>query len=356
VRQAVLEKAGKFRLAEVPRPAPAAGEVLLRVKAVGICGSDLHLFREGRIGDVPIELAGSRSEGKFIPGHECMGVVEEVGSGVDAALAGRRVAVDPMAACGHCELCLAGNQNLCPNMVFLGHPPVGGCLREHLVLRADQVVPLPDELDDDAAVVLEPLGVALHALRIGKVGPARSAAVLGSGPVGLSCIMLLARMGVSPLIATDVLDYRLALAGELGATHALNPARTDIASEVKALTGGRGADCVLECAGAPQTAGQTAEVAAIGGRVLVLGIPASDQDTLAFRHSAARRKGLTVFMIRRANRTTRDGIAWALKDRLPLGRLVTHHWPLAKVQEAFETVAGYADGVVKAIVNPQAGA
>ena len=352
MRQAILERAGKFRLADAPTPAPGAGEVRLRVRAVGICGSDLHLFREGRIGDVPIERAGGRSEGKFVPGHECMGVIEEVGAGVDAKLVGRRVAVDPMASCGRCELCLAGNQNLCPNIVFLGHPPVPGCLREHLLLRADQAVPLPDELDDDAAVVLEPLGVALHALRIGKVGPARSAAVLGSGPIGLSCIMLLARMGASPIIATDVLDYRLALARELGATHVFNPAKTDIVSAVKTLTGGRGTDYVLECAGALQTAEQMAEVAAVGGRALVLGIPAADQDTLAFRHSAARRKGLTVFMIRRANQTTRDCIAWALKDRLPLGRLVTHHWPLGKVQEAFETVAGYADGVVKAIVNP----
>jgi len=348
MRQAILERAGKFRLAEAPKPSAGEGQVLLGVKAVGICGSDLHLFREGQIGDVPIERAG----GRFIPGHECMGLVEAVGPGVDRQLLGARVAVDPIAACGHCELCLAGHQNLCPNMVFLGHPPTAGCLQEHLVLRADQVVPLPAALSDDAGVILEPLGVALHAIRVGRVRPAGSAAVLGSGPIGLSCIMLLARMGISPIIATDLLGPRLALARELGAAEAVNAAGADVVAAVRSLTGGRGVDYVLECAGALQTAEQAAETACVGGRILVLGIPPADQDRLAFKHSSARRKGLTVFMVRRSNRTIRDCIRWAGADRLPLDRLVTHHWPIEKVQEAFRTVSDYADGVVKGIINP----
>jgi L-iditol 2-dehydrogenase len=348
VRQAVLEKAGRFRLVEAPRPAPGAGQVLLRVKAVGICGSDLHLFREGRIGDVPIERAG----GRFVPGHECMGVVEECGPGVDRKLLGARVAVDPAAPCGGCELCLRGHQNLCPQVVFLGHPPVAGCLQEHIALRADQVVPLPAELGDDAGVVLEPLGVALHAIRVGGIRPGGSAAVLGSGPIGLSCIMLLARMGVSPIVATDLLDDRLALAREFGAAETVNAAKADVAAAVRKLTGGRGVDYVLECAGAAAALEQTAELARVGGRVLVLGIPAADEDRVAFKHSSARRKGLSIFMVRRSNRTIHECIRWALADRLPLDRLVTHHWPLERVQEAFDAVANRTGGVVKGIVNP----
>jgi len=348
VRQAVLEKAGRFRLAEAPRPAAAPGQVLLRVKAVGICGSDLHLFREGRIGDVPIE----RAEGRFIPGHECMGVVEECGPGVDRGLAGARVAVDPMAHCGRCELCLKGHQNLCPDVIFLGHPPVPGCLQEFVTLRADQVAPLPAELSDDAGVILEPLGVALHAIRVGGLRPGATAAVLGSGPIGLCCTLLLSRMGISVVLATDLLDARLGLARELGARETLNASRDDAVAALRRLTSGRGVDYVLECAGAPEALAQTAELACVGGRVLVLGIPAADEDRVLFKHSSARRKGLSVFMIRRSNRTLSECIRWAMADRLPLDRLVSHHWPLDRVQEAFDAVAGRTGGVVKGIVNP----
>jgi L-iditol 2-dehydrogenase len=348
MRQAVLEKAGRFRLTEAPRPAPGEGQVLLRVKAVGICGSDLHLFREGKIGDVPIE----RAEGRFIPGHECMGVVEECGPGVDRKLVGARAAVDPMAPCGRCEICLKGDQNLCPQVIFLGHPPVAGCLQEYVVLRADQVTPLPAELGDDAGVILEPLGVALHTIRVGKIKPGGTAAVLGCGPIGLCCTMLLARMGVSTVLATDLLDERLDLAREFGARETVNAAKADPVAAVRRLTGGRGVDYVLECAGAASALEQTAEVACVGGRVLVLGIPAADEDRVFFKHSSARRKGLSIFMVRRSNQTLRECIRWALADRLPLDRLVTHHWKLDQVQQAFDAVAGHVGGVVKGIVNP----
>jgi L-iditol 2-dehydrogenase len=263
------------------------------------------------------------------------------------------VAVEPADSCGRCELCLRGDQNLCPQVRFLGHPPVPGCLQEFLTHRAELLVELPDEISDEAGMVLEPLGVALHALRIGGVRPGGSAAVLGSGPIGLSCIMLLSRMGVSPVVATDLLDYRLAMAREFGARHTLNPARDDVPAAVHKLTNGRGVDYVLECAGAPEALMQSAEVAAVGGRVLVLGIPVKDE--FAIRHTSARRKGLTVFMIRRSNLAARDCIQWTLQDRLPLARMVTHRWPLEKVQEAFETVAACADGVVKGAIRVSGG-
>lgn len=346
MKRAVLTAPGKFEVQDTPAPAAGAGEVLLRVRAAGVCGSDLHMFKEGSIGGITIADAG----GPFVPGHECAAVVEEAGAGVDRSLVGRRVFVEPQINCGACRWCLAGKPNVCPHHTFLGLPPTGGCLSEYLVHPARLCLPLPEEIDDDTAVLLEPLAIAVHSLD--RVAPAAglSAVVLGAGPIGLTHVILLARAGVAPLIVTDPLGYRRELACELGATHALDPAGDDVAAAVGELTGGHGADAVFECAGEAETFAQMVEVAAPGGRIGVVGIPAEDR--LCFRHSAARRKGLDVLMIRRANLTAERALTRALNEKLPIGRLARHHWPLEQTQVAYETAAEYRDGVIKAIVNP----
>ncbi len=346
MKQAVLTAPGRFEILEAPRPEPQAGEVLIRVRAVGVCGSDLHMFKEGQIGGIAIADAG----GPFVPGHECVGVVEAAGAGAEESLVGRRVFVEPQLNCARCRWCLAGRPNVCPHQRFLGLPPQGGCLAEYIAHPARLCEPLPEAIGDDAAVLLEPLAVAVHSLD--RVAPAGGcpAVVLGTGPIGLTHVLLLARSGVAPLIATDLLDDRLAAARRLGATHTLNAGREDVEAAVADLTGGAGAEVVFECAGVPETFLQMAEVAAPGGAVGVVGIPADDR--LAVRHSTARRKGLDLRMIRRANRTFARALARALHERLPLAELATHHWPLSGVQAAYETAAAYRDGVVKAIVNP----
>ena len=326
---------------------PGPGEVLLRVQSVGICGSDMHLFREGAIGGIPIAEAGEA----FTPGHECSARVEDAGEGVDRDLVGRTVAVDPSMPCGSCRACGRGWPNLCTSVRFLGCPPVQGVLCESFVHPAEGVVPLPEGVDVDWGMMLEPLGVAVHALEIGKVRGPAPAVVLGSGCIGLCCLMLLAEAGDAPLVVTDVLDYRLDLARELGATHTLNPLRDDVPASVEEITGGAGADFVLECAGQDQTQRQMAECAAVGGKVLVLGVPEGG-DQLAFSHSGARRKGLSILMIRRCNVPLQRVLDRAVSAKLPLSRLVSHRFALNDVQAAFETAAGYLDGVVKAAVHP----
>jgi L-iditol 2-dehydrogenase len=346
MEQVVLTAPGKFEVRDAARPSPGAGEALVRVRAVGVCGSDLHLFKEGSIGGIRIEDAG----GALVAGHECVGAVEDVGPDTDKSLTGRRVFVEPAINCGRCRWFLAGMPNVCPHHHFLGLPPRAGCLAEYVVHPARLCEPLPEEVDDDTAVLLEPLAIAVHSLdRVGFVGGS-PAVVLGVGPIGLTHVLLLARSGAGPLIVTDLLDYRLELARQLGATHTLNPQRDDVVAACRELTGGHGADFVFECAGAEETFEQMAEVAAPAGRVGVVGIPAEDR--LAFKHSSARRKGLDVRMVRRANRTFGRALARTVVERLGLSRLATHHWPLAQTQAAYETAAYYRDGVVKAIVNP----
>jgi len=345
---AVLTAPGRFDIREAPVPTPGTGEALVRVGAVGVCGSDLHMFKEGSIGGITIEDAG----GRFVPGHECSGVVEELGEGTDRALLGRRVFVEPAVNCGRCRWCLDGKPNVCPHHTFLGLPPRAGCLAEYLVHPVRLCEPVPEEIDDDSAVLLEPLAIAVHSLeRVGFRGGC-GAVVLGAGPIGLTHVMLLARSGAGPLIVTDPLDYRLQVAVELGATHTLNPRRDDVPAAVADLTGGDGAEFVFECAGQDETFHQMVEVAAPAGRIGVVGIPAEDR--LAFRHSLARRKGVDVLMVRRANRTFARALKWALRDQLPLKRLANLHWPLDCTQQAYETAAAYRGGVLKAIVNPTA--
>jgi L-iditol 2-dehydrogenase len=342
----VLKTTGRFVLDEVPAPQPRAGELLLRIKAVGVCGSDMHMFRNGQIGGIRIDDAGS----PLVPGHEAVGVVEEVGAGLDSTWIGRRVAIEPAINCGQCHWCLAGQANVCPTHQFLGLPGCDGALRQYMAHPARLCVPLAEDLNDDEAVMLEPLAIAVHALDRAHLAGGQAAVVLGAGPVGLCIIMLLASAGAHPIIVSDKLDYRLKLAAKLGATHTLNPLREDVPAAVASFTGGFGAAFVFEAAGVPQTFEHMVACAAPAAVVAVVGISADDR--MAITHSPARRKGLDLRMVRRSNRTLERAMSWAISRRLPLRATVTHHWPLKDVQKAYESVSDYADGVVKAVINP----
>jgi L-iditol 2-dehydrogenase len=227
---------------------------------------------------------------------------------------------------------------------------VSGCMRQYMPHPAHLCEPLPDDISDDVGVLLEPLAIAVHSLdRIAP--PAGTAAVvLGAGPIGLTHTLLLARSGISPLIVTDVLDYRLKIARDLGATHTFNPKRDDVVAAVNDLTHGEGVDSVFECVGHQDTFAIMCALACPAGRVGVVGIPFVDE--LSFKHSIARRKGLDVLMIRRANLTFGRALQRTRHEKLPLQGLATHHWPMEKSSDAFTVAAEYRDGVVKGIINP----
>ncbi len=346
MQEAVLKAVGRFDVIEAAASVPGPGEALVRITAVGVCGSDLHMFSEGVIGGISIDDAG----GPFVPGHEAAGVVEDVGAGVEKSLVGKRVAIEPAINCGVCQWCLGGQPNVCPHHDFLGLPPTGGALRQYMTHPARLCEPVGDELTDDEIVLLEPLAIAIHA--VDRVGFAcgQGAVVLGAGPIGLSIVAVLAGSGCGPIIVSDKLDYRLEWARKFGATHTLNPMCDDVPAAVEELSGGHGLPHVFEAAGDSQTFMQMIHCAAPGGTVAVVGIPAEDR--LAFQHSVARRKGLDVLMIRRSNLTLHRAIRWAHRPELPVRQLASHHWPLARTQQAYQTAANYADGVLKAMVNP----
>ena len=336
-----------LRVERVPAPGlPAAGQVLLRVKTTGVCGSDLHSYHDARIGDTAIESP-------FVIGHEFSAVVEAVGAeaadGAHQPLAvGMRVAVDPAQPCGRCEWCDQGHPNLCHRLHFCGNFPDGGSLCEWMHMPARSCFPVPDAIDDTQAALIEPLGVALHAVDLARIRVGDTAAIIGAGPIGLMMLQLVRLSGASAVFVTDKFPWRLALAERWGARPILCDG-PDPVGVVSRETLGRGVDIAIEAAWADHSIGQAADMARLGGRVVLVGIPGDDR--LAMKHSTARRKGLTIRLSRRMKHIHRRAIDLVLEGRVDLAALVSHRFPLAQAAEAFRLNAAYEDGVVKAVID-----
>jgi L-iditol 2-dehydrogenase len=342
LRAARLHGIRDLRLEELPRPAPGRGEVLLRVAAVGVCGSDVHYYLAGRIGDQVIETP-------LILGHEFSAWVAEPGEGVEGLATGQLVAVDPAASCRRCEACQHGHPNLCPAVRFCGTPPVDGVLAEHTVAPAGNCFPLPEGFDPAEGALLEPMGVAIHSVDLAHLKPGQTVAVLGAGPIGLLAAAVARTAGAGAVYVTEPLAYRRQFALNYVADAALNPDETDVVAEIAHLTGGRGVDVAFEVAGAPETPDQAAAVTRAGGRVILIGIPTDD--TLTLTASTARRKGLTIKLVRRMKHTYPRAIRLAQSGAVNVESLATHRFPLERVAEAFEIVAAYDDGVLRAIIQ-----
>ncbi|MBZ0296476.1 MAG: alcohol dehydrogenase catalytic domain-containing protein [Anaerolineae bacterium] len=339
-----------LRVDQVPEPGqPGPGEVLIKVTAVGICGSDLHTYEDARIGDTQVKEP-------LILGHEFAGEVLAVGAdardGDDEPLQpGQRVAVDPATPCFRCEMCEAGHPNLCRRMHFCGLWPDDGALCEQMIVDARSCFPVPDAISNAGAAMLEPLGVALHAVDLGKLKVAKSVAVLGCGPIGLYIIKLAQISGADPIYAFDCYPWRVEKAKAMGATDAWTVDSGDPVQRIDEITNGRGIDVVFEAAWADQTVAQAAEMARLGGRLVLVGIPSDDEMTM--RHSAARRKGLTIMMSRRMKHTYPRTIQLAISQRefLDVDSVISHHFPLADAPKAFAMNASYEPGVHKIVID-----
>lgn len=330
-----LHGVASLRLHDEPRPVPASGEVLLRVTAVGLCGSDLHWLAGAGIGDAKLEIP-------LILGHEFAAVV------ASGERIGQRVAVDPAVACGACEFCLEGNPNLCVVQRFAGHGTEDGALREYMAWPSRCLFPIPDSLTDAEGVMLEPLGVAIHAVDLGRVRPGMAVGVFGCGPIGLLIVQVARAAGATRIVVTEKLPHRLDTARLLGAAAAFRADGGHEIAEVLSATGGRGVDVAFEVSeenGAVETAIATTRP---GGRVVLVGIP--DDDRTSFTASVARRRGLTIKMTRRMKHTYPRAIDLVQNGLVDVRSLVTHHFPLAEFERAFST-ARRREGL-KVIVEP----
>jgi len=343
-----LHGPAELRVEEVARPGqPGPGQVLLRVKTVGICGSDLHTYKHAQIGD-------TRIEGPLILGHEFAGVVEAVGQGggdgeFRPLQVGTRVAVDPAQPCGQCELCERGHPNLCLNLKFCGLWPDQGALCQWMHVPARCCFPLPPQIDDASAALLEPLGVALHAVDLAKVRVGQRVAILGAGPIGLCLVQLVRLCGADAIYVTDQFSWRVEMARRFGATAAWCCDARDPVAAVREATGGRGVDVAFEAAWCDHSVDQAAEMLVHGGRLMVVGIPANDR--LSLNHSLARRKGLSILMVRRMKLVYPRAIRLAQHGAVQLAPLVTHRFALQKAAEAFALNAEYRDGAIKVLID-----
>lgn len=345
-------------------PVPAIGgehDVLLAVDTVGVCGSDVHYYNEGRIGSMVVEYP-------CMTGHECSGVVVETGRAVANVKSGDRVAIDPLIVCGKCDQCRSGRRHTCRNQHFLACPGQGpGALAEYLVMPDYCCFPLPDNVDLVQAALCEPLSVGLYAHRLStlvaqpfqavnsekhqghRLESLCHVAILGCGPIGLSVLAAIRAAGAPVKVyMTDLLDERLAFARRFGADWTGNARTGDVVEQIVRLQP-QGLDVVFECSGEQDAIDAGVRMLKPGGQLVLIGIPKVDRVSLVI--DLARRKELSIQNVRRQNECVQAAIDLVAAGRVDVRPMATHHFPLSRVKDAFDLVQNYRDGVIKAMVH-----
>ncbi len=345
MRAAVLTGIRKIELREVPDPKLTRDtDVLIRVNAVGVCGSDIHYYTAGRIGTQVVEFP-------FTVGHEAAGVVAEVGRSVRRVKSGDRIAIDPTVFCGRCDQCLSRRENTCRELKFLGCPKqLEGCLSEYIVMHEHCCFPIPDGMSDEEAALSEPLAIGVYAVERTLSGgtDGRTVAILGFGPIGLSVLQALRARGVGRVFVTEKIPERVAFASRCRAVWAGVPDQPDAVTEILSREP-LGVDAVYECSGDPTALLQGIRLCKPGGRLVIVGIPEADEITLPVHE--LRRNEITLFNIRRQANCTQAALDLIAHKKVDLTGMVTHRFSLEKTGEAFDLVAGYRDGVMKAMIS-----
>lgn len=342
MKVAVMNGIGEMGFVEREIPKPAADEVLVKLEYVGICGSDMHYYETGAIGDYVVEPP-------FVLGHEPGGVVVEVGENVKHLQVGDRVALEPGKTCGHCEFCKQGKYNLCPDVIFFATPPVDGVFQEYVAHEADLCFKLPDNVSTLEGALIEPLAVGFHAAIQGDAHLGQKAVVMGAGCIGLVSMMALKARGVSEVYVVDIMEKRLDKAMELGATGVINGAKEDVVAKVKELTGGMGADLVVETAGTQITAVQAIHMAKKGSNIVLVGYSKSGEMTLPM--SLVLDKELTfktVFRYRHIYPLAIDAVA---SGKVNLKGIVTDIFSLDEAQKAMDYSMNNKADIVKAVIK-----
>ena len=334
MKVARLHAVGEVQLHDEPPPEPAEGSARVRVEAVGLCGSDLHWFADGGIGDAELTRP-------LVLGHEIAGTV------VGGELDGRLVAVDPAIPCTTCPTCRAGHGHLCPSVVFAGHGVTDGGLRQEMTWPVDRLHPLPPGMSAEDGAVLEPLGVALHAADLAHLRPGGSTAVVGCGPIGILLVSLLRGSGAGLVVAVEPLEHRRAAAKAAGADYVLSPEEAYSGGLLDAA-GPAGVDVAFEVAGNDSAVGLALRAARSGGRVLLVGIPSEDRTS--FEASLARRKGLTLMLSRRMGEVYPRAIDLVRRGVVDTAGVVSHRFGLDDVVAAFS--AASARSGLKVVVRP----
>lgn len=342
MKVAVMNGIGQMGFTERAIPQPADNEVLVKLEYVGICGSDMHYYETGCIGDYIVKPP-------FVLGHEPGGTVVEVGKNVKHLKVGDRVALEPGKTCGHCEFCREGKYNLCSDVVFFATPPIDGVFQEYVAHEADLCFKLPDNVDTMEGALIEPLAVGFHAANQGNAHAGQTAVVLGAGCIGLVSMMALKAEGVSKVYVVDIMQKRLDKALELGATGVINSKETDVLKEVDRLTEGRGADLVIETAGMEITARQAIHITKKGATIVLVGYSKSGEMTLPL--SLALDKELTFKTVFRYRHIYPMAIEAVASGKVNLKGIVTNVFDFDDIQNAMDSSVRDKANIVKSVIK-----
>lgn len=342
MKTAVMKAIGKIELEEREIPQPKEGEVLIKIGYVGICGSDVHYFETGAIGDFVVKPP-------FVLGHEAAGTVVALGEGVDSLKIGDRVAMEPGKTCGHCEFCRTGRYNLCPDVQFFATPPYDGVFQEYVAYDASMCFRLPDNVSLMEGALIEPLAVGFHAANQGGAHIGQKAVVFGSGCIGLMCLLALKAEGVTEVYVVDVIDKRLEKAMELGAAGVINSSKEDAEERIMELAGGYGVDLAIDTAGADVTINQGIRMVKPGGTIVCVGYSRSGKVTLDM--SVALNKEITFRTVFRYRHIYPMAIAAVSSGLINLRNVVTDTFTLDEIQEAMVKSVNDKVNIVKAVIE-----
>jgi L-iditol 2-dehydrogenase len=334
----------EIELRDVPQPAiEKPDDVLLRVEIVGVCGSDMHYYRTGRIGDQVVQFP-------YRLGHECAATVVEVGPEVRGVAPGDRVAVDPLTWCEQCDQCLAGREHTCRNQTFLGCPgQAEGCMADLIVMAERSLFKIPDGMTWQQAALVEPFAIGLYAQRLAGEMTGKTVGVFGSGPIGLCVLAACKAAGASKVYATDIRDYRCEMAARMGADWTGNPEKTDVAEAILAAEP-LGVDYAFECCGEQSAIDEALRTVRPGGKLLIAGIP--EVDRTSFEAATMRRHEVTIQPVRRQNQCEGDAIAMVAAGEVDLDPMVTHNGTFSETKKIYDLIADYRDNAVKAMIYP----
>jgi L-iditol 2-dehydrogenase len=318
------------------------GDVKIKMTAVGVCGSDVHYFTQGRIGSQVVEYP-------FAVGHEGAGVVAEVGSGVKRVKPGDKIAIEPAMPCWKCDQCLAGRHNTCRKLRFLGCPgQADGCLSEYIVMPEESCLKLDNGLTTDHGVISEPLSIGVYSVNQSIPLKGAKIGILGFGPIGMSVMLAAKAMGADTYYVTDKINERLSIAKKEGAALTLNPLRHNIIKQILEKEP-LALDVVFECCGQQEAFDQGIDLLKPGGKLMGVGIPEFDNWSMNVENT--RRKEITIQFVRRQNHSVEQSLEFMSTGKVDINNMITHRFPFEKTKEAFSLVEEYRDGVMKAIID-----
>ena len=318
-------------------------DVQIKMKVLGVCGSDIHYYVSGKIGSQVVKYP-------FPVGHEGSGEVVETGSGVTHVKVGDRIAIEPAMPCFKCDQCMEGRHHTCRNLKFLGCPgQADGCLSEYIVMPETSCFPIPESMSYDQAAISEPLAIGVYAVRLANMDYAgKNVGILGFGPIGMSVLLPLLQKGAKNVYITDKIDGRLAIAKKSGAIWTGNPDTEDVVALVKELEPAL-LDIVFECCGKQEAVDQAIDMLKPGGKLLIIGIP--EFNRWSFPVDKMRHKEIAIQNVRRQNGALEETLELLAEGKVDVSRMPSHRFKFANTKQAFDLVAGYSDGVMKAMID-----